>query len=356
MKILLVEDDQQAISTCREYAESYTPPILIDEANDVKTAVEKINSSFDAAIVDLRLAGDDSGNEFIIKMQQLGVRIPTVIHTGTPDEIDSDCCILRKFTRGENGFKDILDYLTMVSQTGIAEIIGMRGFVEEKIQEFYKNVYLKYSELWVDRAKKDPNRVKESLLRSLISRMDSNVNIHSTKLYPEEFYIPSEGETLFTGSIMKDRQSSVQYVILSPSCDLVIRANGLPNVCLVTMCEIRPIEILEVTYNREHTSSLSKSMISKMETAIGNKKNSLHFLPKIDAQLGGFVDFTRVVSVEYEKIRDQYELDKVRISPCFTKNILSRFSSYYARQGQPDIDSSDVISELAPISKTTQTP
>lgn len=347
MKILLVEDDEQACNTCCEYAEIYSPPIQIVCAADIKTALEKLDSDYDAAIVDLRLAGNDNGGDFVTKMEQLGVRIPTVIHTGTPDEINSDSCILRKFTRGEKGFKEILDYLITVSQTGIAEIIGLRGFVEEKIQEFYKNFYLKHSELWINRAKCNPNRVKESLLRSLVSRMDSNVDIRNTKFYPEEFYIPSDRATLFTGSIVKENSSNVKYVILSPSCDLVKRDDGKPNVCLVTMCEIISVKSFGVQYKSESIKSpLSNNLCSKMTTFIDNKKNSLHFLPKVESEEGGFVDFTRVKSVEYEKIFENFDIVDLRIAPCFTKNILSRFSSYYSRQGQPDLDTKEIISEL----------
>ncbi|MFQ2549269.1 hypothetical protein ACK305_18520, partial [Aeromonas caviae] len=38
------------------------------------------------------------------------------------------------------------------------------------------------------------------------------------------------------------------------------------------------------------------------------------------------------------ELSSQYDKPLIQISPAFVKDIVSRFSSYYARQGQPDID------------------
>jgi hypothetical protein len=39
-----------------------------------------------------------------------------------------------------------------------------------------------------------------------------------------------------------------------------------------------------------------------------------------------------------EELNHQFKKTLTQISPAFVKDIVSHFSSYYARQGQPDID------------------
>lgn len=41
---------------------------------------------------------------------------------------------------------------------------------------------------------------------------------------------------------------------------------------------------------------------------------------------------------QLEKFVEEYGSPKVKVQENFVKNILNRFSAYYARQGQPDFD------------------
>lgn len=47
---------------------------------------------------------------------------------------------------------------------------------------------------------------------------------------------------------------------------------------------------------------------------------------------------TVICELPYEKLLEAFENPSVQISSLFLKDIVARFSSYYARQGQPDID------------------
>jgi len=42
----------------------------------------------------------------------------------------------------------------------------------------------------------------------------------------------------------------------------------------------------------------------------------------------------------------KYDMPCIQVSPQFVKDILARFSSYYARQGQPEIESNEMIKEI----------
>ena len=62
-----------------------------------------------------------------------------------------------------------------------------------------------------------------------------------------------------------------------------------------------------------------------------------HWLPKSGAIAAGFVDFRRLETVAWDEVDARFRHLNARVAPSFVKDIVSRFSAFYARQGQPDI-------------------
>ncbi|RIL12919.1 hypothetical protein CYQ93_22635 [Acinetobacter baumannii] len=77
-----------------------------------------------------------------------------------------------------------------------------------------------------------------------------------------------------------------------------------------------------------------------------NFSNYYHSLPKIKKFVGGFINFRKAQSLTQDQIDLDYEIVKIQVAAPFIKDILSRFSSYYARQGQPVIYIDDHIQEI----------
>ena len=69
-----------------------------------------------------------------------------------------------------------------------------------------------------------------------------------------------------------------------------------------------------------------------------NRTPYFHYLPETNVFRGGVINFRHIETVELEKYNDIFDDPLVQISSAFTKDIVARFSSYYARQGQPDFD------------------
>ena len=98
---------------------------ITKENNEYKLIIEvlktdiqfKSEKNIDVAIVDIKLANNEDGNDVLAKMQDLCLRIPTVIHTGTPDDVRIEN-VLRVFKRGE-GYSNIFNYLFDIYNTGI---------------------------------------------------------------------------------------------------------------------------------------------------------------------------------------------------------------------------------------------
>jgi hypothetical protein len=71
-----------------------------------------------------------------------------------------------------------------------------------------------------------------------------------------------------------------------------------------------------------------------------------HWLPRTAFFQGGFLNFRKLNSLTKDEFDANFVLSRVQIAPSFIKDVVNRFSSYYSRQGQPDIDYGDVISNL----------
>lgn len=191
MTILLVEDTKSAIDTCIEYAENYNKngkQISIVVAENTIEAIERLTKDIDVAIVDIKLNNNENGNDVIAKMQELCLRIPTVIHTGTPDDIQVEN-VLKVFTRGD-GYPAIFDYLLQIYNTGITEILGYKGSFQQQIDNFYNSVFIKLKDAWMKKVENYSSEdVRKSLLRTLIYHIESLLDDDSGKTFSEEFYL-----------------------------------------------------------------------------------------------------------------------------------------------------------------------
>ena len=77
----------------------------------------------------------------------------------------------------------------------------------------------------------------------------------------------------------------------------------------------------------------------KLKAVVNNNHTDYyHWLPKTDFFEGGVINFRKLKTVNEVDFDEQFETPSIQISTFFVKDIVSRFSSYYARQGQPDID------------------
>ncbi|OWV14725.1 response regulator [Fibrobacter sp. UWH1] len=359
MKVLLVEDTESSVKTCKDVVEEcYNGIIEVVNVANPDDALNKIDSTFDAMIVDLRLEKNTQGGDFIEKLESLGVRIPTVIHTGTPDDVKPEWGALKIFSRDDCGYQDVFDYLLSIYSTGITEIAGLRGFLESQMQRFYKEAFADNVDLWIDRAKNAENRVKSSLLRMLISRLDCESFMHDENSYPEEFYVPVIDSNLYTGSVVRSKLTGQRFVVLSPACDLVIR-NEKPKIKSITLCELQSIESHGFQIGNDPQLFFSNGDKKKLGALFQNSNDDkeyirYHWLPYTKNIEGGFINFTMPISELYGIFFEMYDVETYRIAPVFVKNILSRFSSYYARQGQPDLVPEESMEKMIWIAKSKE--
>jgi len=360
LKLLIVEDDPELITAYKRDIISFN---LVSEIKIKHTQVSKkedalsiLNNKdlyFDAAIVDLKLDSDEkidndfSGNE-VIRAIKSNLRFPVFVVTGTPQDIAEDLklesSLFKIKTRGEED--DLLQQLVNIYNTGITKILGKSGQIENYLNKIFWDHLSNSMESWiVDKARNSEEKEK-ALLRYTLSHiqeyLDLKENLQSFEFYtPAEFYItPPIKPNLFTGDVVKILAN--KYVVLNPACDF---GNGkIENILFVT---IKRWEVLDSEFDKR---PLSKGKESKLKEHITNKIPRFHFIPKTETIDAGFIDFQDKKTFNSTRVNSLIEKNKITriatISTPFLKDIISRYSNYYARQGSPDFNVDEVYSSL----------
>ena len=348
IKLLVVEDDPQDISTCRSTIERYQHEkkrkVNLVECKDVGEAFDELDNTFDGAIIDLRLGDQgDEGNQVIQRIKERQYRFPVAILTATPGAADQDFSYIGVFKKGESGagFEDLLDRFWRIQQTGLTRILGGKGIIESKLAEvFWVNILPQISK-WEAYGSTSQPRTENALLRHILNHLIQVIDEDIERYFPEEFYLhPPPSKNIRTGSILKAKENDKRYAILSPDCDLVVRFDGNRNTERFLLVEIVSPDSLYSWFDPQSIDTLGRDKKDTAKRALENNgPGHLHCLPWTDFFPLGFLNFRSVSTVKVDRLSDRFELPpKVQISPPFVKDIVARFSSYYARQGQPDID------------------
>jgi len=366
IKLMIVEDAETDLEVCRDSVEAYQQKkndegvgleFKLIECKTVDDALKKIDGSFDGAIVDLKFPdGDDRGKDVLAKIKDSFFRIPVVILTGTPDSIGEEekSDLVKVLKKGEADYQqDILDVFFEIYNTGLTRIMGGRGKIEQTLNEVFLRNLLPQLEPWKDHGKTDSSRTEKALLRFTLNHLVQILDDDEDQCFPEEVYIrPPLSNDLKTGSIIMKKDGEDLYVVLSPACDLVVRGGDNFKTDRILLVEIEEANSI---YNAalEHITKKAKKK-KKLKTVFSNNyKDYFHWLPKTDHFKGGFINFRKISTCTKDEFENAYNQLHIQISPHFVKDIVSRFSSYYARQGQPDIEQNKIIDEVISSSGET---
>ena len=365
LKLLIVEDNEQDLALCRGKVDIYNDDnqgkIELVECKNVGDAFSKLDNSFDGAIIDLKLGYDgDEGNEVIGKIDELQFRIPVIILTGTPDSADMNLPVIGIFKKGNTdaGYDNLLDIFWDIYNTGLTRIMGGRGMIEQALLKVFHQILSKQKDIWIEYGKTDSSGTEKALLRHTLNHLlhildhkgddDDEVDRFPEEVYllapsPDEAITDTKSELIRTGSIVKEKDSNRWFVVLTPACDLVVRTNGNRNTDRILIVEVDPGTIL---FQWFQDKNLSKSQKNDLNRAYENNKSTYyHWLPRINSFEGGFLNFRKLDTVEIKQFQKRFPTNpEIHISPPFVKDIVARFSSYYARQGQPGIDIEKFIS------------
>jgi CheY-like chemotaxis protein len=335
LRILLVEDDEGDLKRCKQdlnrYKANKQRDIKLVECETLDDVLKELENPFDGVIIDLQLTpGGDEGKQVIRQIRESLFRIPIFIFTGRPEDVDKSIKDIEVFTKANTDFYDLLDELCETYDTGFTRILGGDGKIEELLGKVFLENLLLQRKKWVSYGKTDLERTENALLRYTLNHLLQLLDEDEKPHFREEFYLyPHVSKHITTGSIVREKTSNQPFVVLSPACDLVIRQNGTSNTDHILLVEIESM-------NQALDGSRSKS---KVQEIVNNKRQYLHWLPQTDFFEGGVLNFRKLKTLHKNDFKEQFEKPSIQTSPFFIKDIVSRFSSCYARQGQPEIDS-----------------
>ena len=338
LQLLLVEDDDGHVreyrSVLSEYVEEHARSIEMRVASTIDEAKRELGPRVDAAIVDLNLGtGTSDGGEIIDNLKSF-FRVPVAVLTGTPSDAEDTPPVVGVFTKGEDGFDDVLDRLWSIHEIGLTKIMGGRGLLEERLNQVFLRNLIPTLDEWIRYGEQETKQTEKALLRFALSHLIAGLEGDETPCYPEEVYLaPPLHDSLTTGSLVQCKKRQTSHVVVTPACDLVIRDEGKPKTDVVVLAEVVPeATVLE---------SLDANPGLQRKLRSNNHVGYYHWLPGSYSLKGGFVDFRRLEAVAWNEVKQEFDPANARIAPSFVKDIVSRFSSFYARQGQPVIASAD---------------
>lgn len=351
IRLLLVEDRKDDAELCMECVEDFNNTeqyyVQMDVVENLREALGKINSFYDGAIIDLRLSGDraEEGVEVIKKIEEYRFRIPIIIYSATPDCIQDGHSKYLDIIKKDSGltYLDIIKKFTRFYNTGLSKIMGGRGSIENMLYQVFSKNIMPQNESWMKYGDSIPGETEKALVRYIITYLGHSLETEGATTYPEEFYISPTADVkrFLTGSIVRKKdQISQQYVIMNPPCEITPRLNKSNqiyyNTDSILLAEIQKTEMVFPNFGKDTWSKEERGTFKKLQN--NNNGEYYHFLPEASVFPGGLINFRHLLCIDInEGFQRDFELIDVQISPNYMKNILARFSSFYARQGQPDL-------------------
>lgn len=388
MTLILIEDNDEETQSCKNAVNDFNDDhkdkggcIRLVTHTNIETASKALESSyFDGAIIDMKLADSgNEGNQALDVIRQHLKRIPVAIYTGTPDVADNsdDIPLIGVFKKGDATYEELIYKFWDIYKTGLTKIMGGKGQIEQSLSQ----IFIKYllpeisteptvpeKSNWVSYADEDSDDTEKALLRHTLNHLIHELYKSSENCYPEEMYIhfPRQeqlGVSVDTGCILENNTESKFYIVMSPACDLAEREGGGCNTDRALLVEIQMLEdilsddffIIDSNDNKKlkkrnlnKTNSqpdskgeyLSKSQEQDLIKYHRNTKSLYYYcLPKSRYfNNGAVINFRRVSTYSQEELDEFFNGPVIQVASPFLKDIISRFSSYYARQGQPDIN------------------
>ena len=263
IKLLVVEDEPSDLDLCRRairrYNEKPGQELDVEIFENVDEAMLAVDKSFDGALIDLRIDGeDDAGNRVIREIEKHEMCIPVIILTGTPGRAETELSYVEVREKAAQGssYDDLLARFKSIHETGITKILGGRGEMERRLGEVFRRQIAPQLDQWERYGANNAERTEKALLRHVMYNLVQLIDEDAEFSFPEEFYLyPSSNKHLRTGAVIDRPSSERRCVVLSPDCDLVVR-NGERKTDRILLGEIVVPNELFPNYDAENDEEL----------------------------------------------------------------------------------------------------
>ncbi|HDR8043064.1 TPA: hypothetical protein QCZ17_005449 [Bacillus cereus] len=370
INLLIIEDDDGQIEQIQDAIKDFNRKEGKNESIKIELRIVKtyndavltlLKENFDAAIIDLKLSSTTDKDEGVDLIDIIinKLRFPIFVRSGFPEKVESinaEHYFVKVFKKTDK-LDDIVAEIVKFYKKGITSTIGTKGKVEKYLNKIFWERLSKNITFW-DKGLLDDNKHEISLVRYCLTLLQEHLEIAENgdgflDYHPFEVFIkPPIKNNPFFGDILFDSNSNY-YIILSPSCDMA--QEKYEKVILV---EIELLTEINAFAERQQqfykvkdmgTTKVEKAKKKILEFLTNNHSAKYHFLPSYQEFPGGLINFQKVHSKTKEELSKMNRFASV--SGKFSKDISARFSNYFARQGQPNLDIDVLLKSILDIDK-----
>ena len=352
MRLLIVDDARTDLDACRTSKErwnrSHSDESEISELVEIKTYPEARQyfkshdaCAIDGIILDLKLAEQaDAGQLLIDDLNAMHRRMPIVVFTATQDPLSFQY-LLGAFKKGEKPYDVAFERFEIAQKVGLTKILGCDGVIDQRLKEIFDKAIVPRLDSWkkyVDTAGSE--NAERALSRSVVMHLHEAMD-EEDAYAPDEFYVTllsSKADGVVSGGIFTARDAAggvMHYVVMSPACDLVIRANGKPKSDTVLLARLEDFDLIYDKVCEGLTKATEKK--KRMTDLERNAYGYYHYFPAAVGLSRMLLNFRELTTVPYASMGTSYLTIGYCVSPYFFRDVQSRFSAYYGRQGQPEI-------------------
>lgn len=354
LKILLVEDDASQIEIVQDFCDNLSFEVNLTVVNDLDSALREVfSNSFDGILVDLHLTSlsqAPEGVELVKRVRETSC-VPVFVITGFPEDIggvSENEYLYGVYRRDQIDYDGLFDKILNIKRTGILDSLSSNGDLLTDIRTIFWNYFSKNLSSLIDEKIE-----KAGIVRAILCYLSEKYQVDAFaggKANPiDMFIIPMMKEKLSTGDIVKSKNKDIWYVVLSPACD--VAQNKADK---IQLCELEAFtdkksffsKKIKKIKNDSTTEDEKENLKKQCSDLIGNAGSlKYHFLPKCNSFPGGLLNFHRTSSFSPTEVANEFEVVG-HITNAFLKDLIARFSMFYARQGQPDFDRDSILESM----------
>ena len=335
IKLLIVDDDNEIIQEFEKSVEIYNryndnikyKPYV---ANNLDKAKERLEIYIiDTAIIDINLnnrSGDDNvdGNRVIEEILKY-FRMPIFVVSGTPDRLDDSLknnVMIKQYTREVDTNKTLFEIdIPNSMQSPTLKYFSRNGYLEKEIAKIYWEYLTETMEYWEQSTRElSQEEIDKILSRHTLSCLNEklyvngNIDKFDEYHFGEMYIIPPIKQHYHTGDIIKKDEEL--FIILNPSCDIVTK-------------KVEFYLLAKIIYINKNIEEIKRN----------KGKECYYYLPyfaNIFTEIQDSVYVINFQNLQTTEFCNEYERIAT-ISAPFLKDVIARFSRYYARQGQPNL-------------------
>lgn len=354
MRLLIVDDAKTDLDACRTSAKKWNKShsserqIVLIEKKTFQEAQEYFacheSCDVDGIILDLKLGRlPDAGQKLIDALDAMHRRVPIVVFTATQDPLSFQY-LLGAFKKGDKPYDAAFERFEIAQKVGLTKILGCDGVIDRQLKDIFDKAIVPRLDSWkkyVDAVGSE--NAERALSRSVVMHLHEAMD-EDDAFAPDEFYVTllsSKADGVVSGGIFTTRNADggvKHYVVMSPACDLVIRANGKPKSPTVLLARLEDFDpIYEKACAGMTKADSKKKQMTRLER--NEYAGYYHYFPAAVGLNRMLLNFRDLMTVPHASMRASYSTTGYCVSPYFFRDVQSRFSAYYGRQGQPEISS-----------------